>query len=161
MDAPDEVRERILTAVPEAQIEIPEKGEPSIRVDVAHLKDVAHFLKENEALRMDMCTCVTGVDWPEAGEIEVVYHLFSIEKKIGPVVLKVRVPREEAACECPSLVPLWRGAEYQEREVFDLFGVRFAGHPDLRRILMWDGFVGYPMRKDYEYPDEYHGISCK
>jgi NADH-quinone oxidoreductase subunit C len=117
---------------------------------------VARYLKEQ--LQFDFCSCVTGVDYlPKAdkpGYIEVVYHLYSVATKQGLVVLKVRVPRELPECIVPSLTPVWRGCEYQEREAFDLYGVRFEGHPDLRRILMWDEFVGHPMRKDYVPPTD-------
>ncbi len=88
------------------------------------------------------------------GYLEVVYHLFSITKKEGPVVLRMRTGNRTDDAILPSLTPVWRSAEFQEREAFDLFGIVFEGHPDLRRILMWDGFVDYPMRKDYEPPPD-------
>ena len=84
--------------------------------------------------------------------LESVNHLYSMEKKQGPIVLKVRVPRNNP--RMPSLTPLYRGAEYQEREAYDLFGIVYEGHPDLRRILMWDEFEGHPMRKDYVEEDQ-------
>jgi len=86
------------------------------------------------------------------GYLESVNHLYSMEKKQGPIVLKVRVPRNNP--RMPSLVPVYRGAEYQEREAYDLFGIVYEGHPDLRRILMWDEFEGHPMRKDYVEEDQ-------
>jgi NADH-quinone oxidoreductase subunit C len=89
------------------------------------------------------------------GYIEVVYHLYSVTLKHGPIVLKVRTPRELEQCRVPSLTPVWRGCEFQEREVYDLYGVKFDGHPDLRRILMWDEFKDHPMRKDYVPPMDY------
>jgi NADH-quinone oxidoreductase subunit C len=91
----------------------------------------------------------------EPGYLEVVYHLFSVAKKHGPVVLRMRTGNRSDKVELPSFTPLWRSAEFQEREVFDLFGVIFKGHPDLRRILMWDGFKDYPMRRDYVEPDDF------
>ena len=75
--------------------------------------------------------------------------------KHGPVILRQRTPGRADPVRVTSLTPLWRSAEFQEREVFDLYGVLFDGHPDLRRILMWDGFKDYPMRKDYVEPDDY------
>ena len=114
------------------------------------LTDVARFLKDSPEYRMDYLSCVTGVDYKE--HLEVVYHLYSMEKKEGPLVLKARTDRE--ACLLPSVTPIWRGAEFQEREAFDMVGVRFEGHPDLRRILMWDGFEHYPLRKDYVQEDQ-------
>ena len=154
MDAAETVRERILAAVAGAAVEVVAGVQPSLRVDPAHLVAAAKFIQDEPEYRMDMCTCVSGVDYPENSVIEVVYHFYSVEKKIGPIILRTCVPREEARCECPSLTPMFRGAEYQEREVYDLFGVRFTGHPDLRRILMWDGFDGHPMRKDYVPEDQ-------
>jgi NADH-quinone oxidoreductase subunit C len=91
----------------------------------------------------------------EPGFLEVVYHLYSMEKKHGPVVLRMRTVNRADRVELPSLTPNWRSAEFQEREVFDLYGVVFTGHPDLRRLLMWDGFKDYPMRRDYVEPDDF------
>lgn len=90
----------------------------------------------------------------EPGYLEAVYHLFSVAKKHGPVVIRMRTANRTDV-EMPSLTPVWRGAELQEREVFDLYGIVFTGHPDLRRLLMWDGFKDHPMRKDYVEPDDY------
>ena len=105
---------------------------------------VAEWLKGHG---FDYCSNVTGVDYPE--HIEVVYHLYSIANKQGPLPLKIRTQDRTGNVTLPSLTPLWKSAEFQEREVFDLFGVRFEGHPDLRRLLMWEEFVDHPLRKDY------------
>jgi len=91
----------------------------------------------------------------QPGYLEVVYHLFSMGKKQGPVILRMRTANRTDQVELPSLTPLWRSAEFQEREIFDLYGILFTGHPDLRRILMWDGFKDHPMRKDYVEPDDF------
>ncbi len=91
----------------------------------------------------------------EPGCLEVVYHLFSMSKKHGPVVLRMRTVNRADQVEIPSLTGIWRSAEFQEREVFDLYGVVFTGHPDLRRLLMWDGFKDHPMRRDYVEPDDF------
>jgi NADH-quinone oxidoreductase subunit C len=90
----------------------------------------------------------------EPGYLEAVYHLYSVALKHGPLILRLRTANRTAV-ELPSLTPVWRGAEFQEREVFDLYGIVFTGHPDLRRILMWDEFKDFPMRKDYVDPDDY------
>jgi NADH-quinone oxidoreductase subunit C len=91
----------------------------------------------------------------EPGYLEVVYHLYSMAKKHGPLVLRMRTANRTDQVDLPSFTPLWRSAEFQEREIFDLYGVLFTGHPDLRRILMWDGFKDHPMRKDYVEPDDF------
>ena len=91
----------------------------------------------------------------QPGYLEAVYHLYSVAKKHGPVVLRMRTANRTDKVELPSLTPVWRSAEFQEREIFDLFGIVFTGHPDLRRILMWDEFKDHPMRRDYVEPDDF------
>ncbi len=91
----------------------------------------------------------------EPGCLEAVYHLYSVEKKHGPLVLRMRTANRTDQAELPSLTSVWRSADFQEREVFDLYGIVFTGHPDLRRILMWDGFKDHPMRRDYVEPDDF------
>ena len=91
----------------------------------------------------------------EPGCLEAVYHLYSIEKKHGPVVIRMRTLNRTDQVELPSLTPIWRSAEFQEREIFDLYGIVFLGHPDLRRLLMWDAFKDHPMRRDYVEPDDF------
>ncbi len=122
-------------------------GHDAIMVSAENLIDVAGYLKEE--LGFDYLSSVTGVDLIQDDKLEVVYHTYSIEKGGGPVTLKVQVPRTDSAT-VPSLTPMWPGAEFQEREAFDMYGIKFDGHPDLRRILMWEEFVGYPMRKDWK-----------
>ena len=121
-------------------------------VPAAELTKVARFLRDTEPYVCDYLSNLTATDDLERKEMAVVYHLYSMAKKHGPITLKVRLPRDQASVA--SVTPLWRGAEFQEREVYDLFGVTFTGHPDLRRILMWDEFVGHPMRKDYVDEDQ-------
>jgi len=89
------------------------------------------------------------------GCLEAVYHLFSMEKKHGPVVIRMKTVNRSDSVELPSLTPVWRAAEFQEREIFDLYGIVFTGHPDLRRLLMWDAFKDHPMRRDYVEPDDF------
>jgi len=91
----------------------------------------------------------------DPGCLEAVYHLFSMEKKHGPVVIRMKTVNRTDQVELPSLTPVWRAAEFQEREIFDLFGIVFTGHPDLRRLLMWDAFKDHPMRRDYVEPDDF------
>jgi NADH-quinone oxidoreductase subunit C len=163
METIEQLMEALRVAVPGVAIEAipstPAAAQPALLVDAAHLVAVATFLKTDPRFAMDYCSCVTAVDHlpkgDRPGQVEVVYHLYSMARKTGPVVLKVRVSRELSACEAPSLTPVWRGCEFQEREAYDLYGVRFAGHPDPRRILMWEGFADHPMRKDYVAPSDY------
>lgn len=91
----------------------------------------------------------------EPGYLEAVYHLFSMAKKHGPVIIRMRTANRTDKVELPSLTPVWRSAEFQEREIFDLLGIVFTGHPDLRRILMWDEFKDHPMRRDYVETDDF------
>jgi NADH-quinone oxidoreductase subunit D/NADH-quinone oxidoreductase subunit C/D len=117
-------------------------------IPVENLTAVAGFVRDE--LGFNYLSSVTGVDLIDDGKMEVVYHTYNIEKGGQAIVLKVQVDREEPIV--PTLVPIWPGADFQEREIWDLFGIRFEGHPDLRRILMWEGFEGHPMRKDWKEP---------
>ncbi len=129
---------------------------PALVVDRRVLLEVMGFLRDDPALRLDFLSNLCAVDWLKPNAVlEVVYHLFSVEKRHGPLTVKCRTANRSDDAVVPSVVRLWRSAEYQEREAFDLYGVVFAGHPDLRRILMWDGFVDFPMRKDYRPPDNF------
>lgn len=158
-------------------------GHHSLLVDAGHAVPVAKFLRDDAELRLDYCSNATGVDWPEAvvktrmkkrvvvegvekeieetietlrsGCLETVYHLYSMAKKHGPVILRLRTENRTDKNHLPSLTPVWRSCEFQEREIFDLYGIVFDGHADLRRILMWEGFKDFPMRKDYIGPDDY------
>ncbi len=146
-------------------------------VDVAHLIPVCQFLKDDSRLRFDFLNNISGVDYLEtdakkvakAGfepHLEVVYHLSSVAFPGRRFAIKVILPRwkDGVAGELPavpSVSSIWRTADWHEREVYDLVGIRFAGHPDLRRILMADDWVGHPLRKDFEYPLEYHDIRCR
>ncbi|MBI2094118.1 MAG: NADH-quinone oxidoreductase subunit C [Candidatus Omnitrophica bacterium] len=123
----------------------------SLLVSSKDLITVCRCLKNTERFSLDYLANLTVVDYPPE-RMEVIYHFYSMLKKHGPVALKVKVEREKPSV--PSVTPLWRGAEFQEREAYDLFGVVFEGHPDLRRILMWEGFKGHPMRKDYIVEDQ-------
>jgi NADH-quinone oxidoreductase subunit C len=155
----------------------------SLLIDNEHASVVARFLRDDPTLRLDFCSNATGVDRLDRtvkktvkvkkvvegvekdvdetteekipGYLEAVYHLYSITHKHGPVVIRMRTADRAKGARLPSLTPIYRSAEFQEREIFDLYGVHFDGHPDLRRILMWDEFQDYPMRKDYREPDDY------
>jgi NADH-quinone oxidoreductase subunit C len=158
-------------------------GQHSLLLDRDRAVEVAVFLRDNLELRFDYCSNVTGVDWLDTetsekvkvkqlvegveqeveevrktripGYLETIYHLYSMEKKHGPLIFRLRTEDRIEHVTLPSLTPVWRSAEFQEREVFDLYGIVFEGHPDLRRILMWDEFEDHPMRKDYVEPNDY------
>jgi len=117
-------------------------------LDSANLLEFATALRDE--LGYDYLSSVTAVDYLPDGKMEVVYHLYKTTGGTG-VVFKIQVPRADPI-EVPSLVSIYPGAELQEREAWDLFGIKFTGHPDLRRILMWEGFAGHPMRKDWREP---------
>jgi len=166
----------VVTVIPNSS----PSAQRSLLLDHEHARDAALFLRDHPVLRLDFCSLTTGVDWLDTetsekvklkqivdgvekeveetrkakipGYLEAVYHLFSMEKKHGPVILRLRTANRTDQTHVPSFTPVWRSAEFQEREAFDLYGIIFDGHPDLRRILMWEGFVDYPMRKDYVPP---------
>ncbi|MBU3758521.1 MAG: NADH-quinone oxidoreductase subunit C [Candidatus Omnitrophica bacterium] len=106
-------------------------------------------LKSSPRLKIDFLSSVTAADYLDF--LETVYHFYSVELRIGPVVLRARTRRDDP--KIPSLCGLFRSAELQEREAYDMFGIRFEGHPDLRRLFMWDNFEGWPLRKDYVQED--------
>jgi NADH-quinone oxidoreductase subunit C len=157
-------------------------NQPSLLLDAGQAREIAKFLRDDPDLRFDYASNVTGVDWPEKvvkekvkvrkiidgveqeaaelverktlGFLEAVYHLYSMALGHGPLILRLRTGNRTDRVALPSLTPVWRSCEFQEREVFDLFGITFEGHPDLRRILMWDNFADHPMRKDYVPADD-------
>ena len=158
-------------------------NQPSLLIDNENASAIAKFLRDDPTLRLDFCSNVTGVDWLDRiakktakvkklvdgeekdvnesieeripGYLEAVYHLYSMRHKHGPVIIRMRTRDRAEGARLPSLTPVWRSAEFQEREIFDLYGIRFDDHPDLRRILMWDEFEDHPMRKDYVQPDDF------
>jgi len=147
--------------------------DPFVVVEAADLFDVCRFLRDDPRLKFEILSCISGVDYLEldpkklakAGfepHVEVVYHLQSFTHR-HRFVVKVILPRWKdnkpgELPEVPSVTSLWAIADWHEREVYDLSGIRFVGHPDLRRILLAEDWVGHPLRKDYEFPLEYHGI---
>jgi NADH-quinone oxidoreductase subunit C/D len=113
-----------------------------------NLVEVAIALRDE--FGFDLLSCVTAVDYFPENKMEVVYHAYKTTGGPG-LVFRVQVPREDPI-EVPSLINIWPGVDFQEREAWDLFGIKFTGHPDLRRILMWEGYEGHPMRKDWKEP---------
>ena len=158
-------------------------AQPSLLLSSEHALAAANFLKTDPELLLDYASSATGVDWPDAvtktktkvkklvdgvekeveetaetkrpGYLEVVYHLYSMRLKHGPLIIRQRTANRTDQNHLTSLTPVWRGCEFQEREAYDLYGIVFDGHPDLRRILMWEGFKHHPMRKDYVPPDDF------
>lgn len=147
--------------------------DPFFAIEPADLLEVCRFLRDDARLKLEMLNCISGVDYfepdpkkaPKAGfepHLEIVYHFSSIAHR-HRTVLKLLLPRWKDGKpgelpEVPSVVSLWSGADWHEREVYDLSGVIFTGHPNLTRILLSEDWIGHPLRKDYEFPLEYHGI---
>lgn len=147
--------------------------DPYVTVDPVDLVEVCRFLRDDPGLKFERLNCISGVDYFEpdpkkalkAGfepHMEVIYHLQSFTHR-HRFVVKVMLPRWKndkpgELPEVPSVTGVWPAANWHEREVYDLSGVWFTGHPELTRILCAEDWVGHPLRKDYEYPLEYHGI---
>lgn len=154
----------------------PDAIDPHVVVAIDSIRDICRFLRDDPRLKFELLNCVTGVDYLEtdpkklakAGfepHLEVVYHLSSFAHN-HRFTVKLTMPRWKDGVvnqlpEVPSIADLYPTADWHERETFDLLGVRFTGHPDLRRILMAEDWDGHPLRKDYEFPLEYHGIRCR
>jgi NADH-quinone oxidoreductase subunit C len=134
----------------------PPKKDPYCTVAVDRFTEVCRFLKEDPELSFDFLQDITATDHPKDGIIKVVYHFYSYRHR-HMFVAKVHAVR--AKPEIDTLDPLWKAANWMEREVFDLYGVTFRGHPDLRRVLLPDDWVGHPLRKDYQEAGGYQDIS--
>jgi len=132
------------------------KIDPWTVVKKERLVEVCRFLRSEPDLAFDLLEDLTALDWPKRNAIEVVYHLLSYGKLH---TFKLKVEADRARPVVPSLDPVWKAANWLEREVYDLFGVEFTGHPDLRRILLPDDWQGHPLRKDYQEAGGWHGIS--
>lgn len=159
----DILKGRFSAGVLEAAIE---SEHPHVVVAAEQWHDIALFLRDEPRLAMNMLRCVSGVDLLPEPSIELVYDLISMQpggesglwQSNGTIAIKVRVPRDDGHVR--SVADIWPTANWHEREAFDLLGVTFDQHPDQRRILCPDDWVGHPLRKDYEFPKEYQGIPC-
>ena len=138
--SPSEIAKQIGEHIPDA---VTDFDEGAVFVRSEALFEVARFLKQN--LDLDYLASITAVDYQDY--FELVYHLTSIENNHS-MVLKTRCHDRENPT-VPSVVSLWQGADLQERDIFDLMGIAFPGHPNLKRIFLWDGFEGHPLRKDW------------
>jgi NADH-quinone oxidoreductase subunit C len=152
-----EIQARLKAQFGDAVGELSEaKIDPFVTVKAEKIVELCQFARGEAGLDFDYCEDVTGIDWPARNLIEVVYHLFSLQHR-HQIVLKVQADRSQPSV--PSVQGVWKAANWLEREVYDMLGVNFAGHPDLRRILLPDDWVGHPLRKDYQEAGGYHGVS--
>jgi NADH-quinone oxidoreductase subunit C len=153
---PQEISERLKTRFGERILEAKSEGlpDPFVKVDPSVIAEVALFLRDEGDLAFDTLMCLSGVDYTK-GLLGVVYHLCSITKR-HKVTLKVEVGA--AAPSVPSVSAIWPTANWHEREAFDMFGIVFAQHPDLRRILLPEDYPGHPLRKDFKVPEFYQGM---
>ncbi len=129
--------------------------EPWMKINPERTFEIAQYLKETPELAFDSLMCLSGMDYGEDKKIGIVYSLFSMKHR-HKITLRVNLPRENPTV--PSVETIWRTADWHEREAYDLFGIQFDGHSDLRRILCPDDWEGYPLRKDYVVQEYYHGI---
>ena len=172
MKTPEEIfkilKDKFGDAILELKTDVP--VEHFITIDPLKIDEVSIFLRDEEELKFDNCMCLSGVDDANGtketqedgstnivgGTLSIVYHLESVYLK-HKITIKVSAPREKP--EIKSVANIWHSADWNEREAYDLFGINFIGHPDLRRILMpYDWEAGYPLRKDYKNPEFYQGM---
>ena len=119
-------------------------------------RDIALYMRDNEKLRFNYMACLSGVDYPDEEKLGIVCNLESLGELGHKIAVKVKCERDGGAV--PSVAKVWKTAEWHEREAFDMYGIQFTGHPDLRRILCPEDWEGYPLRKDYQVQETYHGI---
>jgi NADH-quinone oxidoreductase subunit C len=152
---PQEIFDKLHLAFPGALLEcMSDTINPSAAVDPKRIRDIALFLRDSEKTQFDSLMCLSGVDYG-GGKLGVVYHLDST-KHNHRITLKIELKSEDP--HCPSVESVWKCANWHEREAFDLFGIHFDGHPDLRRILLPDDWEGHPLRKDYQLQEYYRGM---
>jgi NADH-quinone oxidoreductase subunit C len=133
--------------------------DPCLNADARSIVDVCRYLRDDPDTQFEVLSDLTALDLPKEDKLQVVYHLYSYSKR-HQIVLKADLPRAGT----PSIATMegvWKAANWFEREVFDLFGVMFEGHSDLRRIMLPEDWVGHPLRKDYVEQEEYDGISTQ
>ncbi len=147
-DCGSPILRRLIDALPDSVEDTHARlGDATARVAREQVKAVMRFLRDEPGIEFDMLTDLTAVDYlGQTPRFEVVYHLYSVAQG-HRLRVKARVPEDTPVID--SMVELWASANWMEREVWDLYGIRFEGHPDLRRILLYDEFEGHPLRKDY------------
>jgi NADH-quinone oxidoreductase subunit C len=154
---PSEIIQKLKNKFPENILDAnPDGVEAFIKIAPTDVLEVITFLKEDPEIKMDLLNLVTGVDWNEDNRMEIVYHLSSMVFQSHKLAVHAFMDRKNP--KVASLCSLYGTANWHERETYDLLGIVFEGHPDLRRLLLPDDWEGHPLRKDYKYPEEYHGI---
>ena len=152
------ISERLSRRFPEVKGETPAKGEPFVIIPAGRLPEIAAFLRDDPELSMGYLNSISGVDFPDRGQIEVVYHVSSLKHR-HKLAAKVSLARDHPSA--PTVERVWPAANWHERECWDLFGVRFEGLSDHRRILLPDDWEGHPLRKDYKVQEYWHGIKVE
>lgn len=160
MKTTEEILEYLSGRFPETEFELmqSEVGPPRVKVQANSLFETAKFLRDDSRLRFNTLMCLSGLHYPKEEELGVAYHLHSTSLALT-LALNVRVPEDQP--EVPSVEKIWKTADWHEREAYDMLGLVFTGHPDLRRILCPDDWEGHPLRKDYVQQETYRGITTK
>jgi NADH-quinone oxidoreductase subunit C len=140
---------RLRARFPDLECRIADSGVPAIVVPAGRIAEICRYLKDEPDLAFDYLASVTAIDFVD--RMDIVYQMRSLANAIDDVALRVEIDRDASL---PSVTSVWRAADFQEREIYDLMGIRFDGHPDLRRILLYDEFDGHPLRKDWRLPAE-------
>ena len=155
-----DIHQELASLISDTAVIIRENCTPeTIEVPATHLKVAMNFLHSDPRLYFDMLSCLTGLDLgEESGQMEVIYHLCSIPKGLS---LAIAVKLERTDPMVSTVSDIWRTANWHERETYDLLGIHFDGHPDLRRILLPNDWEGYPLRKDYQHQEYYHGMKVE
>lgn len=163
--SPEETCQLLRSRFGEAVLDtVLEGGHPYAKVAAERWPDVARFLKTDGRLRLNLLRCISAVDLLEQDRLGCIYDLMSVPLQDSEQLITrthefaVRIEVDRANPVIPSVADVWPAADWHEREAYDLMGIQFAGHPDLRRILCPDDWTGHPLRKDYEFPLDYHGI---
>ena len=150
----DRIGEQFASSVITRFVDAGEKH-PRVHIDASTWRDLAQFLKADPALSFDWLACLGGVDYPADGKLAIVIDLWSFTHRH---TFAIKVFCDRTAPVIPSVTDIWKAAGWHEREAYDLFGIQFTGHPDLRRLLLADDWEGHPLRKDYVFPAEVNGI---